>query len=151
MKYAIFDYVYNTKRLSALGMEYMMQRRLDKWLGQGKVSVKVELSGVKNEIMDVTIYRKYGDWYEDPRIWSGYNECIYGWDKQIFLAEGYQEGTAADFENNTCRYRIYEDVQTLFLPDLKDMAKKHHATRIKSAAVDNYIDHVTLHLELRTV
>ena len=150
MKYVIFNEIYNTKLLSAAGMETMMQARLDRWLGPGKVSVKVELSGEKNEIMDLTLFRSYGPWYEDPRRWSGFNECIYGWDKQIFLAEGYQEGSAADFENNTCPYRIYEDVQTMFLPDLKDMAKKHHASRIESVAVDNYIDHITLTIKLKT-
>lgn len=142
MKYSLFDEIYDTKSQSADGMKEAMTKRLQSWLGN-QVSVSVELIGNRNEIMEVTLNRQYGEWYEDPKRWSDCNETINSWDETIFLGDGYQTGCEADFSQHTGHYIIRDDIQSIFLPKMKEMAKKHHASKIKAISVDNNLDHVT--------
>ena len=146
MKYVLFDEVYNTKSLSAQGMSFMMQNRLDDWLGKGTVKVEVSLPAEKE--MSVKLWRKYGTWYEDPKRFSNCNDSIYSFDEHIFLGTDYQTGTYADLTQHIGRYLIYDDVQSIFLPDMKEMAKRHHGSRIKSVSVDNNLDFIELGIEL---
>lgn len=81
---------------------------------------------------------------EDPKRFSDCNEHINSWDESIFLGTEYQTGTEADFETFTGPYIINNDIETIFLPEMKQMAKKHHGSRIQSIEVDNNLDHVEL-------
>ena len=142
MKIVLFDYLYDTKDWSPLGIQTMGQMRLDRWLGKDKV--KFEVQKISEKEWKFTIWRHYGPWYEDPKRFSDCNEHINSWDESIFLGTEYQTGTEADFETFTGPYIINNDIETIFLPEMKQMAKKHHGTRIKSIEVDNNLDHIEL-------
>jgi len=120
----------------------MGQMRLDRWLGKDKVKFVVEKISEKE--WKFTIWRHDGPWYEDPKRFSDCNEHINSWDESIFLGTEYQTGTVADFETFTGPYIINNDIKSIFLPEMKQMAKKHHGTRIKSIEVDNNLDHIEL-------
>ena len=142
IKIVLFDELYKTNSLSPLGIQYMGQQRLDAWLGIGKV--RFEVAQLEDRKFKFTIWRTYGQWYEDPKRFSDCNETINSWDENILLGTDYQTGTVADFSTHTGPYIISNCVQTIFLPELRDMAKKHHGTRIKSIDVDNNLDHIDL-------
>lgn len=146
MKYVIFNEVYDTNALSAAGIENFMQTRLDAWLGVGNVRVEVNLPA--DNVMEVTLWRNYGPWYEDPKRFSSCNDTINSWDETIFLGTDYQTGTTADFQNHNGRYKISHDVDSIFLPELQEMAKRHRGSKVKGVSVDNNLDHVTLTIEL---
>ena len=85
---------------------------------------------------------------KDPKRFSDCNETINSWDENIFLGTDYQTGTVADFENHPGPYILSFGVQENFLPDLREMAKKYHGTRIKaiergqqpgSCRINNYL------------
>ena len=142
MKLVIFDEVYNTKSLSTLGIEFMGQDRLDQWLGKDKV--KFEVKQLDAKVYKFTIWRTYGRWYEDPKRFSDCNEHIVDIDAMIIKGEGYQTGTVADFSEHP-GWCIWEpDIKSMFLPDMRAIAKKHHGTRIKSIEADNNLDHIDL-------
>lgn len=142
MTIVLFDHPYSTKSWSPFGIQSMAQMRLDDWLGIGKV--RFEVTQLEERKFKFTLWRQYGDWYEDPKRWSNCNEHINSWDENIFLGTDYQTGTVADFEHHTGRYIISNDVKSIFLPEMRDMAKKYHGTKIKSIEVDNNLDHIDL-------
>ena len=153
MKFTLFDCVYDTRIYDKDEIEQMMQDRLDVWLGSGTVKVAVSMLGTKT--MAVTLWRKYGSWYEQPSIiWNtgpgtmpNFNG-IFSFDMKIFLGSGYTTGTYADFNGHVGRFLNWYDVQGFLLPEMKEMAKKHHGSRIKSVKVDSETDYVGLTIEL---
>ena len=142
MTIVLFDHPYSTKDWSPLGIQTLGQHRLDQWLGPGKV--KFEVAQLEDRKFKFTIWRTYGQWYEDPKRFSDCNDSINSWDENIFLGTDYQTGTVADFSTHTGPYIISNDVKSIFLPEMKAMAKKYHGTRIKSIEVDNNLDHIDL-------
>ena len=142
MTIVLFDEPYSTKSLSPLGIQTLGQTRLDQWLGKDKV--KFEVAQLGSRKFKFTLWRQYGSWYQDPKLWSNCNDSINSWDENIFLGTEYQTGTVADFSTHPCSYIICNDVKSIFLPEMRDMAKKYHGTRIKSIDVDNNLDHVDL-------
>lgn len=140
IKIVLFDELYKTNSLAPSGIELLGQLRLDRWLGKDKV--KFEVAQLAERQFKFTIWRQYGPWYQDPKPWSDCNETINAWDMNIFLGTDYQTGTEADFENHPGPYIISWGVQENFLREMRDMAKKHHGTRIKSIEVDNNLDHI---------
>lgn len=142
MTIVLFDHPYSTKDWSPLGIQTLGQHRLDQWLGPGKV--KFEVAQLEDRKFKFTIWRTYGQWYEDPKRFSDCNDSINSWDENIFLGTDYQTGTVADFSTHTGPYIISNDVKSIFLPEMRDMAKKYHGTRIKSIEVDNNLDHIDL-------
>ena len=142
IKIVLFDELYKTKSLAPSGIELLGQLRLDRWLGKDKV--KFEVAQLEDRKFKFTIWRTYGQWYEDPKRFSDCNETINSWDENIFLGTDYQTGTVADFSTHPGPYIISNCVKSIFLPELRDMAKKHHGTRIKSIDVDNNLDHIDL-------
>lgn len=140
IKIVLFDELYKTNSLSPLGIQYMGQQRLDAWLGVGKV--RFEVVQLEERVFKFTIWRTYGQWYEDPKCFSDCNETINSWDMNIFLGTDYQTGTRADFSTHPGPYILSFGVQENFLPDLRNMAKKYHGTRIKAIEVDNNLDHI---------
>lgn len=142
MKIVLFDYPYDTKQMTEVMIQGHGQHRLDSWLGKDKV--RFEVQKIEEKIWKFTIWRHYGPWYEDPKRFSGCNEHINSWDESILLGTEYQTGTEADFETFTGPYIINNDIKSIFLPEMREMAKKHHGTRIKSIEVDNNLDHIEL-------
>ena len=140
MKIVLFDEVYDTKSLSPLGIQTMGQYRLDQWLGKDKV--KFEVAQISDRVFKFTIWRTYGPWYEDPKLFSDCNESILDYDSNIFEGLGYQTGTVADFSEHQGWAIWRPDVKSLFLREMREIAKRHHGTRIKDIQVDNNLDHV---------
>ena len=140
IKIVLFDELYKTNSLAPSGIELLGQLRLDQWLGPGKV--KFEVAQLAERQFKFTIWREYGPWYQDPKPWSDCNETINAWDENIFLGTDYQTGTRADFSTHPGPYILSFGVQENFLPDLRNMAKKYHGTRIKAIEVDNNLDHI---------
>ena len=145
IRIVLFDELYKTNSLAPSGIELLGQDRLDAWLGKDKV--KFEVAQLADRTFKFTLWRHYGPWYKDPKLWSDCNEKINSWDEAIFLGTEYQTGTEADFEHHPGPYIISNDIKSIFLPEMREMAKKHHGTRIKSIAVDNFLDHVELKIE----
>ena len=151
MKFTLFDCVYDTRIYNENEIEQMMQDRLDAWLGSGTVKVAVSLLRLKT--MKVTLWRKYGSWYkESDIIWYPFtSNCdvdIFSYDMEIFLGSGYTTGTGADLSKHDGRFLNWYDVKGFFLPDMKEMAKRHHGSRVKRVEVDSDIEHVDLTIEL---
>ncbi len=142
MKIVLFDHCYNTKTLSTLGIQALGQHRLDQWLG--KDNVKFEVSQLSEESFKFTLWRQYGNWYKDPKPFSDCNEHIVDFDEAIFLGVGYQTGTTADFSQHPGWCIWNDDIKTIFLPKMREIAKKYHGTRIKSIEVDNNLDHIDM-------
>ena len=142
MKIVLFDTVYSTKSLSPKGIQTLAQMRLDAWLGIGKV--KFDVVQLADRTFKFTLWRDYGSWYEDPKRFSDCNEHILDFDANIFLGTNYQTGTVADFSQHPGWCIWYPDIKSIFLRDMRDMAKKYHGTRIKNIEVDNNLDHIDL-------
>ena len=147
MKFVVFDWLYDTEKFPMPAIQNLMQGRLDDWLGKDTVKVKATLQA--DNIMDITLTRKFGDWFEDPRRYTTYNESIFSYDEQYFLGLNYQTGTYADLSIGPERYLIWDDLKSMFLPDMKVMARRNHGSRIKDVSI-NYQDceNVTLRIEL---
>lgn len=142
IRVVLFDHLYRTKDWSLSGLQAIGQIHLDAWLGKG--NVRLDVDRPQDRVLVYTLWRTYGSWYDDPKRFSNCNETINSWDMNIFLGDGYQTGTYADFSTHSGPYILSYGVQENFLRDLRAMAKKHHGTRIKAIDVDNNLDHVVL-------
>ena len=144
MKYFLINTVLDTKNLSPIGMQTLLQQRLDAWLGKDKTQIKVD--ALNGNTMKFTLYRKYGDWYEDPQRFQP-QTSVFSWDEHILLGEEYQTGTEADFETLTGRYVIsyHEDD---FFRDYKEKAKENHCTKIKHLEQQSFLDRIEFTVEL---
>jgi hypothetical protein len=65
MKYFLIGAVIDTKKSTTNEIKTVLQQRLDAWLGKNKTQIKVD--ALNGNTMKFTLYRKYGDWYEDPQ------------------------------------------------------------------------------------
>ena len=145
MKYYLIGTVLDTKSLSPNGFQFILQQRLDDWLGKDKTQIKVD--ALNSNTMKFTLYRKYGDdWYDDPQMFQP-NHDVFSWDEIILLGDGYETGTYADLENLPGRYVIYLD-ENIFFSDYKELAKKNHCTRIKNLEQQSYLDRIEFTVEL---
>jgi hypothetical protein len=122
----------------------MLQQRLDNWLGKDKTQIKVE--ELNGHTMKFTLYRKYGNWFEDPQRFQP-QTSVFSWDEDILLGNGYQTGSEADFEIHYGRYVIsyHEDD---FFSDYKEKARENHCTRIKHLEQRSYLDRIEFTVEL---
>lgn len=143
MKYYLIGAVLDTKNLSPNGFQYKLQQRLDDWLGKDKTQIKVD--EINDHAMKFTLYRKYGEWYEDPQL--NYKDSVFEWDESILLGEGHQTGTEADFETHPGRYVIYHDKNDFF-NDYKELAKENRCTKIKHLEQQSYLDRIEFTVEL---
>ena len=143
MKYFLIGTVLETKNLSPNGFQYKLQQRLDDWLGKDKTQIKVE--ELNDHTMKFTMYRKYGDWYEDPQL--NYKNSVFEWDEVVLLGEGYQTGTEADFETHPGRYVIYHG-ENDFFNDYKELAKGNRCTKIKHLEQQSFLDRIEFTVEL---
>ena len=142
MKIVLFDYLYDTKNMTAEMIGEHGQHRLDQWLGKDKVMFIV--MGIQGKVFRCTMWREYGRWYKDPGPFSSRNSKIVDVDAQIFLGHNYQTGTVADFTEHPGWCVWYPDIETVFLPDMKKVASNHHGSRIKQIEVDNNLDHIDM-------
>ena len=144
MKYFLINTVLDTKNLSPIGIQTLLQQRLDDWLGKGKTQIKVD--ALNGNTMKFTLYRKYGNWFEDPQRFQP-QTSVFSWDEHILLGDEYQTGTEADFETLTGRYVISYDEKDFFY-DYKEKAKENHCTRIKHLEQQSFLDRIELTVEL---
>ena len=142
MKIVLFDYLYNTKEWSISDIQIQGQARLDSWLGPNKV--RLDVAQLAEKQFKFTLWRKYGHWYQDPKPYSDCNDHIVDFDAQIFLGRGYQPNSTVDFNEHPGWCIWNPDIETLFLPEMKAVAKNHHGSRIKNIEVDNNLDHIDL-------
>lgn len=132
--------VIKTYNLSQLGFETCLQNRYDKWLGKDKVKVRVN-EFTPNRIA-ITIYRKYGNWYQAPSNYTQApnNVSMLDWDKQIIFGEGYFEGGEADFEHHEGLYIIARSLSNV-ITEYRKTAKENHCSRIKCLEYVEALDH----------
>ena len=145
MKYYLIGTVLDTKSLSPNGFQFILQQRLDDWLGKGKTQIKVD--ALNSNTMKFTLYRKYGDdWYDDPQMFQP-NHDVFSWDEIILLGDGYETGKEADLETLTGRYVIshHEDD---FFRDYKGKARENHCTKIKHLEQQSFLDRIEFIVEL---
>ena len=144
MKYFLIGTVLDTKSLSTNGFQFMLQQRLDDWLGKDKTQIKVE--ELNGHTMKFTLYRKYGNWFEDPQRFQP-QTSVFSWDEHILLGDDYQTGTTADFDTHTGRY-VISYAEDDFFNDYKEKARENHCTRIKQLSQQSYLDRIEFTVEL---
>ena len=124
--------------------ELMIQDRLDCWLG--KDTVKVQLDKPATDVVEVTIFRKYGSFYKPPTGHSFF-QSIFTYDQQILLGDGYQYGTVVDltkYEGQFIRYDCIDD----FFNRYKKKARQAKASRIKELQYADTLDYMKLAIKL---
>ena len=144
MKYFLIKTVLDSKKLSPIGMQTLLQQRLDDWLGKDKAQIKVD--ALNSNTMKFTLYRKYGNWFEDPQRFQP-QTSVFSWDEIILLGDGYETGKEADLETLTGRYVIshHEDD---FFRDYKGKARENHCTKIKQLSQQSFLDRIEFTVEL---
>lgn len=147
MKYYLVGKVVDTKKSTISGIETILQQRLDDWLGKDKTQIKVD--ALNNNTMKFTLYRKYGNWFDDPQRFQP-QTSVFSWDEHILLGDDYQTGKTADFDTHTGRYAIYHDQEDFFY-DYKEKAKENHCTRIKRLEQQSFLDRIEFTVELAIV
>lgn len=144
MKCFLIGEVVDTKKSTISEIEKILQQRLDDWLGKDKTQIKVD--ALSSNTMKFTLYRKYGNWYEDPQRFQP-QTSVFSWDEHILLGDDYQTGTTADFETLTGRYVISYN-ENDFFADYKEKAKESHCTRIKRLEQQSFLDRIEFTVEL---
>jgi hypothetical protein len=144
MKYFLIGEVVDTKKSTISGIETILQKRLDNWLGKDKAQIKVD--ALNSNTMKFTLYRTYGDWYDDPQMFQP-NHDVFSWDKIILLGDDYQTGTTADFDTLTGRY-VISYAEDDFFRDYKGKARENHCTRIKHLEQQSFLDRIEFTVEL---
>jgi len=144
MKYYLIGEVVDTKKSTISGIETILQQSLDNWLGKDKTQIKVD--ALNNNTMKFTLYRKYGNWFEDPQRFQP-QTSVFSWDEHILLGDDYQTGTTADFDTHTGRY-VISYAEDDFFNDYKEKARENHCTRIKQLSQQSYLDRVEFTVEL---
>ena len=144
MKYFLIGAVIDTKKSTTNEIKTVLQQRLDAWLGKNKTQIKVD--ALNGNTMKFTLYRKYGNWFEDPQRFQP-QTSVFSWDEHILLGDDYQTGTTADFETLTGRYVISYN-ENDFFADYKEKAKESHCTRIKRLEQQSFLDRIEFTVEL---
>ena len=110
--------------------EKCMQMRLDNWLGQGTVTVK--LNKPNDDEVEITIFRTYGTFYSpssfdlQPPIFRS----IFEFDKQIIFGTNYQTGGKANLTIHNGRYINFYGLENFF-DEYRKQARELKATRPK--------------------
>lgn len=125
MKSYFLGTVIDTKGVTVQDIQSFFQMRADLWLG--KDNTKIIVTNPQPDTINFHLFRRYGDFY-DP---INHQDCIFSWDEQILLGNGYRVGTVADFLNHRGMYIIYNAKEDFFY-DYKQYARKNHCTRIKA-------------------
>ena len=131
-----------TKHLAVA--ELLIQDRLDCWLGKNTVTVR--LNKPATDMVEVTIFRKYGTFYKSETGHSFF-QSIFTYDQQILLGEGCQYGTVVDltvYEGQFIHYDCIDD----FFNRYKKKARQAKASRIKELQFSDALDHMKLTIKL---
>ena len=131
-----------TKYLGAA--ELMIQDRFDGWLGKDTVTVKLNKPAA--DVVEVTVFRKYGSFY---KIETGHSffQSIFTYDQQILLGEGYQYGTTVNltvYEGQFIHYDCIDD----FFNRYKKKARQAKASKINELQFSDALDHMKLTIKL---
>ena len=124
--------------------ELMIQDRLDCWLG--KNTVKVQLDKPATDVVEVTIFRKYGEFYKPPTGHSFF-QSIFTYDQQILLGKGYRYGTIVDLTVYEGQFIHYDGVEGFF-KEYKKLAREAKASRIKELQFADTLDYMKLTIKL---
>jgi hypothetical protein len=110
--------------------EMCMQMRLDNWLGKGTVTVK--LNKPNDDEVEITIFRKYGSFYEPEshRVINPNSRSLFSFDRQFILGLKYQTGGQANLSINEGYFTVYEDLDDFF-KEYRKHAREMKATRPK--------------------
>lgn len=110
--------------------EMCMQMRLDNWLGKGTVTVK--LNKPNDDEVEITIFRKYGSFYEPEshRVINPNSRSLFSFDRQFILVLKYQTGGQANLSINEGYFTVYVDLDDLF-KEYRKHAREMKATRPK--------------------
>jgi hypothetical protein len=122
----------------------MIQDRFDGWLGKNTVTVK--LNKQETDVVEVTIFRKYGSFYKPPTGHSFF-QSIFTYDQQILLGDGYQYGTVVDLTVYEGQYIHYDGVEGFF-KEYKKLAREAKASRIKELQFADTLDYMKLTIKL---
>jgi hypothetical protein len=124
--------------------ELMIQDRLDCWLG--KNTVKVQLDKPATDVVEVTIFRKYGTFHK-PETGHSFFRSIFTYDQQILLGKGYRYGSVADLTVYEGRFIHYDGVEGFF-KEYKKLAREAKASRIKELQFADTLDYMKLTIKL---
>lgn len=126
--------------------ELLMQRRFDAWLG--KDTVKVKLNKLSDNEVEVTIFRKYGTFYEPENHRTKWpdHQNIFSFDRQFLLGINYQIGTVADLSKHEGHNIWTYDVEDFF-DEYKKQAKELKASRPKEMFFEEDWDYMKLILK----
>lgn len=124
--------------------EFMVQERLDCWLGKGTVTVK--LNKPTTDEIEVTIFRKYGNFY---KVQTGHSffQSIFTYDQQILLGKGYRYGTIVDLTVYEGQFIHYDGVEGFF-KEYKKLAREAKASRIKELQFADTLEFMKLTIKL---
>ena len=124
--------------------ELMIQDRFDGWLGKNTVTVK--LNKPTTDVVEVTIFRKYGNFY---KIETGHSfvQSIFTYDQQILLGKGYRYGSVADLTVYEGRFIHYDGVEGFF-KEYKKLAREAKASRIKELQFADTLEFMKLTIKL---
>ena len=131
-----------TKHLAVA--ELLIQDRLDCWLG--KNTVKVQLNKPTADEIEVTIFRKYGNFYK-VQTGRAFFQSIFTYDRQILLGEGYQYGTVVDLTVYEGQLIHYDGVEGFF-KEYKKLAREAKASRINELQFADTLDYMKLTIKL---
>ena len=121
-----------------------IQDRLDCWLGKGTVTVK--LNKPTTDEIEVTIFRKYGNFYK-VQTGRAFFQSIFTYDQQILQGKGYRYGTIVDltvYEGQFIHYDCIDD----FFNRHKKKARQAKASRIKELQLADTLDYMKLTIKL---
>lgn len=126
--------------------EMCMQMRFDNWLGKETVTVK--LNKPNDDEVGITIFRKYGKFYEPEshRVRSHNHRSLFSFDRQIILGLEYQTGGYANFNKLTGNYAIYHGLDNFF-EEYRKHAREMKATRPKEILFEDDWDFMKLTLK----
>lgn len=124
--------------------ELLIQDRLDCWLGKGTVTVK--LNKPTADEIEVTIFRKYGEFYK-VQTGRAFFQSIFTYDQQILLGKGYRYGSVADLTVYEGQFIHYDGVEGFF-KEYKKLAREAKASRIKELQFADTLDYMKLTIKL---
>ena len=131
-----------TKHLAVA--ELSIQDRLDCWLGKDTVTVK--LNKPTTDGIEVTIFRKYGNFYK-VQTGRAFFQSIFTYDQQILLGKGYRYGSVADLTVYEGQFIHYDGVGGFF-KEYKKLAREAKASRIKELQFADTLDYMKLTIKL---